>query len=332
MAPNAKAVKVVLEIGTELPMTMDDHGVWSATSPPLTPDLYVYHFAMDGLDLADPANLILKPIATGGAECIVEVGASSQDWARREVPHGVLHRHSFASSSIGETRSLLVYTPPGYDPKSRQTYPVLVLLHGVMETETAWSVAGRAEVILDNLISEGKAKPMILVMPLGYGFKSVPDNMSQQFGGPATQRQVMDTFAKSLIEEILPLVERSYRVSKGAAAHAIAGASLGGAQALYIGLNHADQFAWVGCFSAASIVYGQNLTGWFPGLSGSINKNVRLLDVDCGRSDFLFKSNEFLKSWLTSKGVKFESRLTDGAHTWNVWRPDLIDFAPKLFR
>jgi enterochelin esterase family protein len=199
-----------------------------------------------------------------------------------------------------------------------------------MEVASAWTTVGRANVILDNLIAEHKVQPMIVVMPLGYGFASVPDRMSEQFADPVTQRKLADAFSRCLLEEIIPEVEKAYRVKKDRADRAIAGVSMGGSQALFIGLNHPDRFAWIGSFSGALIMLAP-FDQWFSKLNEGTG-DLRLLWIACGKADFLADVNEKYRNWLKSKGVHFTAVETPGGHTWPVWRRNLAEFAALLFR
>ena len=315
----------------QIKLTRDPTGVWSVTTPPLPPDYYSYLFVVDGTTIADPANTLSKSIATGGHESLVHVrGPLSLPWEAGAAPHGSIHRISYFAKEFHETRFFYVYTPPGYN-YAKPAYPVLYLLHGVLEDETAWVSAGRADTILDNLIAQHKIKPMLVVMPLGYGFANVPDRMTDQFSLPAKQKEIMDAFFESLRRDIMPKVEAGYHVERTSRGRAIAGASMGGAQALYIGLNHPELFGWVGSFSGAIIMYGSDLSKWFSVLGPYLNAKLRLLALYCGTADFLLTANRHMKDFLKASDVHFYQMETPGAHTWNVWRRNLIDFLNKLF-
>ena len=172
-APNAKVVKLHCEGIEDAAMHEDDHGVWTFTTPQLSPDIYVYSFNVDGLHLLDPANSLMKyNLLTSDSEVEVR-GVKPALWQVNDVPHGVLHRHFYKSAVAGDERDFIVYTPPGYEAKAKKNYPVLYLLHGYSDDTTAWTAVGRANVILDNLIATGRAKPMIVVMPLGYGNRDI---------------------------------------------------------------------------------------------------------------------------------------------------------------
>jgi enterochelin esterase-like enzyme len=332
-APHAKQVGLARSGMRGVAMQKDDSGVWSVTTAPLPPGFYDYRFAVDGVSLIDPANPLLATKVMGNHESIVHVpGPASLSWERSDVPRGTLHRHSYLSKVVGEEREFTVYTPPGYDPVGDKKYPVLYLLHGVTDDATAWTTVGRAHVILDNLIAQGKAKPMLMVFPFGYGFPNVPDRVGELFQAGIDQKKLMDAFAVTLLDEVIPQVERAYRVTADREARAIAGLSMGGSQALYIGLNHADRFAWVGSFSGAFVMYGGQFSKWFPHADAIGRPPTRLLWIGCGTEDFLFGANRAGKDWLKSKSVTFTAVETPGGHVWHVWRRNLTEFAPLLFR
>jgi enterochelin esterase family protein len=332
-APNAKEVLVARDGVPPAPMTKDDQGVWSQTTDPLQPDVYPYSFRVDGTMLADPSNPLVKPIVMGGNQSLVHVpGPSALSWEVNDVPHGTLHRHFYNSAIAGEGREFYVYTPPGYDPAGKVEYPVLVLLHGITDDATAWTNAGRAHVILDNLIARGQAKPMLVVMPLGYAFPNVAADLFKLFGDRSKQRESQEKFSATVLEELIPLVERSYRVAKGRDSRAIAGLSMGGAQAMFIALNHPDRFGWVASFSGAFVMYGDDFASEFPSLDAATASGFRLVWLACGTEDFLIERHRKFEGWLKEKGAAFRSKETPGAHTWMVWRRYLTEVAPLLFR
>jgi enterochelin esterase family protein len=329
-APNAKAVFLEREGAKRATLTEDEKGVWSFTTEPLAPDYYVYSYVVDRVQLADPANPLLKTIVTGGSESIVHVpGPNDLLWETADVSHGTLHKHTTHSNVLGEDRSFWVYTPPGYAATEPKPYPVLYLLHGVMEDATAWISAGRANIILDNLIARGQTTPMILVMPLSYGFADPADHVGDLFSLTTDQKKIMDMFASTLFNEIMPEVEHNYRVDK--TNQAVAGISMGGAQALYIGLGSPGRFNAIGAFSPAVIMYSSR-ERFFPSLDVKKIEKIKLLTISCGKEDFLYKPVQIYRDWLKTKGVAVTSIDTPGNHTWLVWRRNLIDFALKLFR
>ncbi len=330
-APGAQEVVLNRDGAPPVAMTKDEQGIWSVTTEPLTPDIYSYTFRVDGLSLADPTNPLIKPSVAGGNQSLVHVpGPASLPWQRNDVPQGVIHRHFFKSGIIGDQREFYVYTPPGYNPNSATRYPVLYLLHGMTDDASAWTTAGRAHIILDNLIAQGKARPMLVVNPLGYG----TPNPATDFGAvrdPARRQKSADNFSASVLNEIIPQVENAYRVIKDRQARAITGLSMGGAQSLSIGLNHPERFAWVGSFSGAFVMLGEPAKA-LPAVDARINGQTRLLWIACGSEDFLLNSNRSYRDWLKKQGVQFTYVEPPGGHTWMVWRRNLAEFAPLLFR
>jgi len=328
---NAAKVELSLEGQREnTPMQKDDQGVWSVTIGPLEPDFYGYAFVQDGVGLVDPSNSLMKPnLLTNESE--VHVPGTGLPWEIGDVPHGEVHHHFFRSKIAGEDRDFYVYTPPHYDARAKTDYPVLYLLHGFSDDASGWTAVGRANVILDNLIAEGKAKPMIVVMPLGYGDMDVIRRGWGSWSDKDLAWRNLSKFTDILLGEVLPQVEAAYHVKKDGESRAIAGLSMGGAESLLTGLNHLDQFAWVGAFSSG----GMDLRGFdseFLNLDASANKKLKLLWIACGTDDGLIKLNRQFKSWLKDKGVQFTDIETPGMHTWMVWRRNLSALAPLLFR
>ena len=230
---------------------------------------------------------------------------------------------------MGDDRDYYVYTPAGYDPHESKRYPVLYLLHGFSDDASGWTAVGRAHVILDNLIAAGKAKPMLVVMPLGYG---APEFVTRGFGvfrDAALRKKNYDRFRDALLSEVIPAVEETYRAAKDRESRAIAGLSMGGAESLFVGLNALDHFASVGAFSSGGLPEEYEAT--FPGLDAKANDRLRLLWIACGTEDRLIDANRKLHSWLDTKGVKHTMVETPGAHTWMVWRRNLATFVSMLF-
>jgi enterochelin esterase-like enzyme len=328
--PNAQAVTLYLEGSKPVPMEKDDQGVWSVTTAPLEPDFYGYTFNADGVGLIDPSNQLMKPNLISTQSQVHVPGPSSLPWEANDGPHGIVHHHFYRSAVVGDQRDFYVYTPPGYNPQAKQKYPVLYLLHGFSDDASGWTAVGRANVILDNLINQGKAKPMLVVMPLGYG---APEIVSHGFGAldlDDLRRRNYDKFREALLTEVLPQVENAYRVKKDRADRAIAGLSMGGAESLLTGLTNLNQFAWIGSFSAGGLPGTYDTD--FPGLDARANSQVRLLWIACGVDDGLIKRNREFREWLKSKGVRHEDIETPGVHSWMVWRRNLANFAPLLFR
>ena len=331
-APNAAKVEVAIEgQGPATPMQQDEQGIWSATVGPLSPDIYGYSLVADGTSLIDPSNPLLKPNLLTTQSAVHIPGPSSLPWEFNDVPHGEIHHHFYRSKIADGDRDFYVYTPPGYEANSKQDYPVLYLLHGFSDAADGWSTVGRANLILDNLISQGKAKPMVVVMPLGYGDMEI---VRRGWGGWSDKKLAwrnLSKFTDVLLGEVMPQVEESYKVRKDRDSRAVAGLSMGGAESLLTGLNHPDKFAWIGAFSSGGID-NQEFSQEFPGLDANTNKQLKLLWIACGTEDELIKINRDFKSWLKEKGVQYTDIETPGMHTWMVWRRNLAALAPLLFR
>jgi enterochelin esterase-like enzyme len=330
-APRASEVLLGGNITVEkpqLPMTKDDRGVWSITVGPLDPDIYEYNFVVDGVTATDAVNRYTRPAAgNAGTSSQVEVpGDGPMFYDSRAVPHGDVRMNVYESKAMGVTRSVWVYTPPGYE-KSSARYPVLYLLHGAGGNENNWVTVGRANLILDNLIADGKAKPMLIVMPLARAEQS--DGV-----GPRTAVADRNAFEKDLLGDIIPLIEKTYRVSNQPDQRALAGLSAGGAATLSIGLRHPEMFHWIVAMSSALGVQGGNLEQQYSDVLADparLNKNLHMLWVSCGTEDTLFPANQQFVKLLSDHGVKNHFRTEPGAHWFRVWRKDLHEIAPLLF-
>jgi enterochelin esterase-like enzyme len=332
---NATAAKVELQVAgmaKPIPMEKDAVGVWSATTQPLTPEIYGYHFVADDVRQLDPAN----PRATRNLvaiENLVEVpGEAPQPWDLTDVPHGGLSIHLYTSNVVqglpDNQSEYFVYTPPGYDAKAKKPYPVLYLLHGWSDDASGWTVVGRANLILDNLLAQGKIKPMVVVMPLGYGTMSFVRDHGV-WNQSATIDQNTSLFSKALLTEVMPQVESAFNVSRKREDRAIVGLSMGGLQSLTTGLTNTDKFAWVGGFSSA--VHALSFDGPLATLDPK-KADLRLLWIACGTEDGLIEPNRKFIAYLKSKDMPVTQIETPGMHTWMVWRDNLIHFAPLLFQ
>ena len=329
--PNVKEVLVSLD-GTAkpLPMQKDDQGVWSATTDPLAPDYYNYSFSVDEVNSFDPSNYATVPNFLYRESSVHVPGPPTLSWETNDVPHGEVHHHFYKSGVVGDDRGFFVYTPPGYDPRGNQSYPVLYLLHGFSDDANAWTAVGRANVILDNLIAHGKAKPMIVVMPLGYGAPEVLAPNSGVFHNRALTERNFDRFREALLKEVIPRVEAAYLAVKDRNARAIAGLSMGGSESLLTGLNTLNQFAWTGAFSSGGIT--EEFDKEFPALDAKAAPQPRLLWIACGTDDRLIEINRKFRAWLASKKIQHVDIETPGAHIWLVWRRNLTEFSSLLFR
>jgi len=341
-APNAK--EVVVSLGqSRLQMQKDEQGVWSATSDVLAPNYYTYSFVIDGTTVNDPVNRRME--TSFGSSRSMFVIPGPEPWLPDPgVPRGAIARHTFRSAIANDERDFLVYTPAGYDPKRSRAYPTLYLLHGLGDDAERWMNGGGANVILDNLIAQGKAVPMVIVTTLGYGVNNGP-------AGASTPESIPG-YAKILLTEVMPVVEQTYNVAKNREQRAIAGLSMGGAEALFTGLNNPDKFTWIGSFSGAFVMW-RSAAGidapagrgagpsnnpavfekTFPSLDAKVNSSMRLLWITCGTSDGLIGVNREFKDWLRSKNVRFtEEEVPDMGHVWPLGRRNLVDFAQKAFQ
>jgi enterochelin esterase-like enzyme len=336
-APQATEVSLTGEITQGkrvLPMTKGADGIWTTTVGPLAPEVWSYNFRIDGIDILDPSNPAVKPVPPGQAMSnFVEVqGPETAFMDSQAVPHGDVRMMLYESPGMGFTRSLWVYTPPGYD-EGRTRYPVLYLLHGNGEDQQGWVRNGRANIILDNLIALKKAKPMIVVMPQGHALQA--QNVEPLRRITDETSMFSPRFEPDLLQVIIPLVERRFRVKADADDRAIAGLSMGGGQALGIGLSHTKMFHYVLGFSAAIGPNFLDISETVKNIEESpaaVNKDLRMLWISCGRQDFLFQPNKRLDQSLTEHRVAHKYVETEGAHVWSVWRKNLEAGAPLLFR
>jgi enterochelin esterase-like enzyme len=330
-APNDKEVAVSLEgLPKPIPMQKDEQGVWSVTTEPLAPDYYGYAIVADGVSMFDPANYAIKPNFLNRASEVHVPGPAALPWETNDVPHGEIHHHFYKSGVVGDQRDFFVYTPPGYNPRAKQIYPVLYLLHGYSDDASAWTAVGRANVILDNLIVQGKAKPMVVVMPLGYGAPEVLLPNSGVWRDRAITDRNFDKFREALLAEVIPRVETAYLVVKDRSSRAIAGLSMGGSESLLTGLNTLNEFAWIGAFSSGGM--DPDFDKDFPTLDSKSAPQLRLLWIACGTDDHLIDLNRNFRAWLATKNIRHSDIETPGAHTWMVWRRNLAEFSALLFR
>jgi enterochelin esterase family protein len=324
-APDAREVRVEGQwTKDKLVMKKDASGVWSVTTGPVAPGVWEYSLVLDGVQMIDPNNPLIKP-QRAPRTSILEVPAPTPSVTElQDVPHGTVHVHRYLSKATGQMRRLHVYTPPGYEARPGARYPTLYLFHGFGDNDGAWVVHGRAGFVLDNLIAAKQAAPMVVVMTDGH---PVPPGPS--FDRPRSGPDNTDVFSQDLLGSVLPLVEATYRVKKDAADRAIVGLSMGGLQSLTVGLNHPDTFAWVGGFSAVAPEEERVATA--VAAAPTLNKKLRWLWLAVGRDDFLLDRNKAFVALLEAKGVKHSFQITDGDHSWPVWRRYLAEIAPQLF-
>ncbi len=334
LAPKAEAVRLgggdIPGQGQGTEMTKGTNGVWEVTLGPIPPGAYRYNFNVDGLSVIDPRNPAASESNENTWSLVYVPGSDFMD--TRDVPHGAVAEISYYSKSLQRFRRLHVYTPPGYE-SGRGRYPVFYLLHGASDCDDSWSSVGRAGFILDNLIAARKARPMVVVMPAGHT-------------GPFRFRgSFSDEFERDFTNDIMPLVEKRYRIRADRENRALAGLSMGGAQTLNIGMAHLDQFAYLGVFSSG--VFG--ITGGFRNTNAPAGptfeeKNKATLDnpklkpglkvvwFATGKDDFLVRTSQATVEMLRKHGFKVVYQETEGAHTWINWRNYLHEFAPQLFQ
>ncbi len=339
-APKASEVIVRGDFGEQVKLTKDEKGVWSATTGPLTPDLYSYSFIVDDVKTVDPKNAAIKQGVTSVDSMVFVPGKEADFEDLKNVPHGEVRQVWYRSSTLDMPRRMHVYTPPGYDGGSER-YPVFYLLHGGGDEDSGWSTIGRASFILDNLIAEKKAKPMLVVMPNG----SLPRPANMPRPAPGAQppadfarrmAEFQQRFTKELLNDVVPCVEKNFRVREGAENRALAGLSMGGGQTLNVVTTHPDQFAYVGVWSAGigrnnADEFEKRNTAFFDS-ADKVNRNIKLFSLSVGDKDFALQGTQSLDELLKKHGIKHELHTSGGGHTWINWRHYLNDFAPRLFQ
>jgi enterochelin esterase-like enzyme len=321
-APDATAVTLTGDWMTTrepLALTRDDAGLWSLTLDTLKPDYYSYSYSVDGVKTLDPVNPDIKQGIRGVDSMVYLQGPGTEFQDNRPVPHGQIRKLWYQSSTLGMQRRMHVYTPPGYDAEN-QSYPVLYLLHGGGDEDSGWSTIGRAGFILDNLIAEGKAVPMLVVMPNG----SLP------------AREPRVSFEQELMQDVLPAVEANFRVQADAGKRAIAGLSMGGGHTTEVfGANHA-QFAWASVWSAG--IFGGDKSAFetqyrnFLAAADAVNEGTQHLSVVVGVDDFAYPGSNALSEVLTAHDIEHDFVETAGGHTWINWRAYLNNYAQQIFK
>lgn len=319
-APKATEVKVAGQFGSETALAKDDQGTWSATVPNVPAGVHEYRFVVDGLSVIDPQNSAVKPQRWPGVSILHVPANPPAPWDLQDIPHGTVHEHTYLSKALVKWRRIFVYTPPGASGK----LPVLYLAHGYSDNEATWTVHGKAHWIMDSLIASKKAVPMILVMPDAHALPPGASGFNEY--GPANSAAL----CRELVDDIIPLVERSYKVISKPRSRAFAGLSMGGHHALTVAMNHHDKFNWIGAFSSAPPPTN-TVTAGLNNASG-VNRDLKLFWIACGKKDFLFQRNGEFTALLKEKGIRHEYEITEGDHSWPVWRRYLADFTPKLFR
>ncbi|MGA2118652.1 MAG: alpha/beta hydrolase-fold protein [Bryobacteraceae bacterium] len=360
-APNATTV--LLEgswLGAvDLPMTKDAGGVWSTTIGPLSPQLYGYWFIVDGVRVLDPSNSETERDGSRYNTLVMVPGPASDLWTFKDVPHGTLEQIWYPSPTLHmDQRRMYVYLPVGYQTDTTKKYPVLYLLHGGGGDEDAWTVMGRATIIMDNLIASGKAVPMIVVMPNGNATQSV----SQGFGyGPIPSPQQViapapnpvgapsagpggrapqttgnpfppyaGSYPESLVKDVIPFVEKTYRVVPDKAHRAIAGLSMGGGQTIVTTNNNPDTFDYIAVFSSG--VQNASDPAFLSQLDAIRKANLKLYWTGAGDIDQAHDRTVALEAALKAKGFPTSYKEIPGRHYWFLWRDFLGDYASKIFK
>ena len=338
-----------------VPMTKGPDGVWSVTVGPLQPEFRFYNFYADGAPVVDPRNPHTRRDGLQVASSFIVPGPGSDLYVVKTVPHGAVTQVWYPSPALNMARRAYVYTPPGYEAGAAR-YPVLYLLHGAGGDEDAWSTNGRAQQILDNLIAAGKARPMIVVMPNGNPGQTASQDYVTEPQAPNTQSMA---FPDSLVSDLIPYVDRTFRTQPGRYSRAIAGLSMGGGHTMYAAFRHLDRFGYVEVMSGAThIVPGVGITippppnaaalrnpgitsdvdpdkmfAALPDLTAAKANQLKLFELTIGEHDGLITQQRTIKRALDARGVKVTAVETPGyIHEWAFWRVALADLLPRLFR
>ncbi|HEY2434956.1 MAG TPA: alpha/beta hydrolase-fold protein [Vicinamibacterales bacterium] len=323
--PEAKAVTLTgdwmatpqTSTGGTVPMTRQDDGIWTYTSDPLEATVHLYFFTVDGQAIADPINPRMKLRVRTSASLVEVPGTPAPPWQVRDVPHGSLDWNVHHSTAYNDTHEFLAYLPPGYFTGTAR-YPVLYLVHGAGDTALGWGTAGAANLILDSLIAEKKAVPMIVVMP---------------FNGSNNPPAPQGAFEDYMLKDLIPYVDAKYRVAPGRANRAMAGLSAGGAATYNVGLKHLELFSAFGLFSAAGNF--ADFATRYPDLvknPADTNAKIGVFWIGCGTEDPLDAGARTLDSELTKAQIVHAYMNRPGGHVWPVWRWALTEFAPHLFQ
>jgi enterochelin esterase-like enzyme len=313
------AQQVLLEaqfLKEKLPMIKDGSGVWSVTVEPVKPDIYPYSFWIDKTQIADPNNALIFANERFKNSLVDIPGDQPLIHSLQDVPHGRISYCYYNSKTLGTTRPLLVYTPPGFDVNGKTKYPVLYLIHGGSDTEETWIKVGRANVIADNLIAQGKAVPMIIVMPYGN-----------------VRPKPMSDFTPNVINDVIPFIEENYPVYTDSNHRAVAGFSVGGGQTLNIGLTNTDKFAYICSYApyTATEEFKKNFTNYSPD-AATMNKQLKLFTISVGTEDFLFENVKQNVAMFKEKGLNVESYIVDGGHTWMNCKLYLAKTLQQIFK
>lgn len=327
-APEATKVELNAQFLKEnLPMAKDENGIWTVTTSPVAPDLYPYFFVVDSIAVNDPNNVLIFPNERFKNSLVDIPGSEPSMYAVTDVPHGKISYRFYKSNTLKDTRPLVVYTPPGYDPQGTRKYPVLYLIHGATDTHETWFKVGRVNFILDNLIAADKAEPMIIVMPYANPQLTYAGKINPHVNNPRD-------YTDELIKDVIPFVEQNYLVHNNAAQRAVAGFSRGGYQTLHAGLGHPDIFNYVCAFAPG--VNKERIDESFKNGTYSsgeeLKSNLKLLWLGCGKEDFLYEGALAFAKKMDDLGVPYEKLYTPGGHTWMNCRIYFNEITQKLFK
>lgn len=339
-APKAVKVQVTGDFTPKgrVDMVENREGIWEYTTPePLSPELYCYNFIVDGLKINDPSNVFRIRDVSSVFDVFIIGGERANLYKVNNTPHGTVSKVWYHSPSLGIDRRMTVYTPAGYESSSKR-YPVFYLLHGMGGDENAWSELGRATQILDNLIAQGKAEPMIVVMTNGNAAQeAAPGESSLGYTQPSLmQAKTMEGSFEQHFPEVVKFIDKNYRTKANKKNRAIAGLSMGGFHSLHISKHYPDMFDYVGLFSAA-IYPGRNAASpVYQDMDGKLKaqfaKKPSLYWIGIGKTDFLYRDNERFRKQLDSAHHPYEYFENEDGHIWKNWRIYLTEFAPKLFK
>jgi enterochelin esterase family protein len=316
-----------------LPMVKGENGVWSVSIDPLESSMYHYNFFIDGVSAIDPTNPQALRDGTRYASLLMVEGEESEVFELNEVAHGSLSKVWYQSPSLDSYRRMYVYTPPGYD-SGNENYPVLYLLHGAGGDEDAWSALGRANEILDNLIAQGKAKPMLIVMTNGNAWQTSTLRNKPGIGAITRESfsQFQGKFEESLVKDVVPYIEKNYRVIKNKDGRALAGLSMGGGHTITASIENPGTFGYIGVFSSGIFNANADMAEMEMKFAALKSSGVKKYWVGCGVDDFVMDSNKRLLSVLEKTDFGHEYYESEGGHTWANWRDYLTIFAPMLFQ
>lgn len=297
-------------------MTKDTSGIWSITVPPVKPDMYPYSFMVDSVEIADPNNSYIFANERFKRSIVNIPGNEPLIHALQNVPHGKISYQYYTSTTLGTTRQLLIYTPPGFNANAKKKYPVLYLIHGGSDTEETWTKVGHANLIADNLIAKGLAVPMIIVMPYGN-----------------VRPKPMPDFTKDVVKDIIPFIESNYPVLTDSKNRAVAGFSVGGGQTLNIGLTNTDKFAYVCSYApyTATEEFQKNFTDWKPD-AATMNKQLKLFTISVGTEDFLYESVQKNLAMFAEKNIQVKPYIVSGGHTWMNCKQYLATTLQEIFK